>query len=111
MKRILITIAAALALVPTLGAQESTWKNTEPELKPEVFELLNLNAPGLASVKAAHQSGDDNAAAAALVFKTVADPFVGKLSYFKVISGKVSPELPLVNMRTGETERINKVMI
>ena len=50
MKRILITIAAALALVPTLGAQESTWKNTEPELKPEVFELLNLNAPGLASV-------------------------------------------------------------
>ena len=42
MKRILITIAAALALVPTLGAQESTWKNTEPQLKPEVFELLNL---------------------------------------------------------------------
>lgn len=54
---------------------------------------------------------NDNAAAAALVFKTVADPFVGKLSYFKVISGKVSPELPLVNMRTGEMERINKVMI
>lgn len=54
---------------------------------------------------------NDNAAAAALVFKTVADPFVGKLSYFKVISGKVSPEQPLVNMRTGETERINKVMI
>lgn len=54
---------------------------------------------------------NDNAAAAALVFKTVADPFVGKLSYFKVISGKLSPELPLVNMRTGETERINKVMI
>ncbi|MCQ4021447.1 MULTISPECIES: translation factor GTPase family protein [unclassified Ruminococcus] len=54
---------------------------------------------------------NDNAATAALVFKTVADPFVGKLSYFKVISGKVSPELPLVNMRTGESERINKVLI
>ena len=54
---------------------------------------------------------NDNAATAALVFKTVADPFVGKLSYFKVISGKVSPEQPLVNMRTGEQERINKVMI
>lgn len=54
---------------------------------------------------------NDNAAAAALVFKTVADPFVGKLSYFKVISGKVSPEQPLVNMRTGEQERVNKVMI
>lgn len=54
---------------------------------------------------------NDNAATAALVFKTVADPFVGKLSYFKVISGKVSPETPLVNMRTGDPERINKVMV
>ena len=44
------------------------------------------------------------------MFKTIADPFVGKLSYFKVISGKVSPETPLVNMRTGNQERISKVM-
>ncbi len=47
---------------------------------------------------------------AAIIFKTVADPFVGKLSYFKVISGKVSPDAPLVNMRTGESERISKVL-
>lgn len=51
------------------------------------------------------------AAAAALVFKTVSDPFVGKLSYFKVISGKISADTPLINMRTGESERITKVMI
>lgn len=49
-------------------------------------------------------------AAAAIVFKTVADPFVGKLSYFKVVSGKISTETPLVNMRTGKEERITKVM-
>ncbi len=54
---------------------------------------------------------NENAASAAFVFKTVADPFVGKLSYFKVISGKVSPDTPLVNMTTGEPERINKVMV
>ncbi len=52
-----------------------------------------------------------NGATSAIVFKTVADPFVGKLSYFKVISGKVSPDTPLINMRTGEMERINKVLI
>ena len=46
----------------------------------------------------------------AFIFKTVADPFVGKLSYFKVISGKVSPESHLINMRTGESERITKVL-
>ncbi len=52
----------------------------------------------------------DDALPAAVVFKTIADPFVGKLSYFKVISGKVSGDTPLVNMRTGNTERIAKVM-
>lgn len=54
---------------------------------------------------------NENAAAAAIVFKTVADPFIGKLSYIKVISGKVSTETPLVNMRTGNTERIGKTVL
>ena len=54
---------------------------------------------------------NSSAATAALVFKTVSDPFVGKLSFFKVISGKVSSDTPLINMRTGENERITKVMI
>ncbi len=49
-------------------------------------------------------------ATAAVIFKTVADPFVGKLSYFKVVSGKVSTETPLLNMRTGNQERITKVL-
>ena len=53
---------------------------------------------------------NDDALTAAIVFKTIADPFVGKLSYFKVISGKVSSDTPLVNMRTGNSERVSKVM-
>ena len=53
---------------------------------------------------------NEQAATAAIIFKTVADPFVGKLSYFKVVSGKVSTETPLVNMRTGNQERISKVL-
>ena len=52
----------------------------------------------------------NDAMTAAIVFKTIADPFVGKLSYFKVVSGKIAPDIPLVNMRTGNTERITKVM-
>lgn len=55
-------------------------------------------------------SVNENVAAAAIVFKTVADPFVGKLSYFKVISGKISTDTPLINMRTGNQERITKVL-
>jgi elongation factor G len=49
-------------------------------------------------------------ATAAVVFKTVSDPFVGKLSYVKVVSGKISTDTPLVNMRTGASERITKVL-
>lgn len=46
----------------------------------------------------------------AIVFKTVIDPFVGKLSYIKVLSGKISTDTPLVNMRTGANERVTKVL-
>ena len=49
---------------------------------------------------------NEGASPAAIVFKTVADPFIGKLSYVKVISGKISTESQLVNMRTGNTDRI-----
>lgn len=52
---------------------------------------------------------DENGPTVAIVFKTIVDPFVGKLLYFKVISGKVSADSSLVNMRTGATEKIGKL--
>lgn len=53
---------------------------------------------------------NEDAATAAIVFKTVADPFIGKLSYVKVVSGKITTDAPLVNMRTAEQERIGKLV-
>lgn len=53
---------------------------------------------------------DETGENALFVFKTIADPFVGKLSYFKVISGKITGDLKLKNSRTGEEERLSKVM-
>lgn len=52
---------------------------------------------------------DDNEPTAAIVFKTIVDPFVGKLLYFKVVCGTVRPDTTLFNMRTGATEKIGKV--
>ncbi|MEG1568388.1 MAG: elongation factor G [Oscillospiraceae bacterium] len=52
-----------------------------------------------------------NAPLCSYVFKTVADPFVGKLSYIKVISGELKADSPLVNARTGDTERIGKILL
>jgi len=51
----------------------------------------------------------DEAPLAAYVFKTVADPFVGKLSYIKVVSGKLSADTIPVNTRTGQPERLGKI--
>ncbi|WP_101697331.1 elongation factor G [Clostridium minihomine] len=55
-------------------------------------------------------SVNEDGAAAAVVFKTIADPFIGKLSYLKVISGKITSETPLVNMRTGNPEKVGKIV-
>ena len=54
-------------------------------------------------------SVDPNGPTIAIVFKTIADPFVGKLLYFKVISGQVKSDSTLVNSRTGSTEKIGKL--
>ncbi len=48
---------------------------------------------------------------AAYVFKTVADQFVGKLSYFKVISGTVRSDMTVTNMTNGEQEKIGKLLM
>ncbi|MCC8022409.1 MAG: elongation factor G [Clostridiales bacterium] len=53
---------------------------------------------------------DENGPLAAVCFKTIADPFIGKLSFFKVISGKITADLPAYNARTGESERMGKVV-
>jgi elongation factor G len=42
---------------------------------------------------------------AALVFKTTADPFVGRISYVKVVSGTLTPGTPLFNASKDQPER------
>ncbi len=49
---------------------------------------------------------DENGDPAVFVFKTVADPFVGKMSYFKVMNGTLKAGAALKNLTTGETEKL-----
>lgn len=73
MKRLLsILFAAALAVCASAQA---------PQLKPEVFDLLDLDHPGLEKVKALHSEGNDAEAAAEL------------LSYFKARKGVVTRDI------------------
>ena len=43
------------------------------------------------------------------VFKTVADPFVGKMSFFKVMNGELKKDMVLRNTTTGQSEKLNKI--
>lgn len=53
---------------------------------------------------------DPNGPLAAVCFKTVADPFIGKLSFFKVVRGKITPSTTAYNPRTGKDERMGKLV-
>lgn len=53
---------------------------------------------------------DDKGPLAAICFKTVADPFVGKMSFFKVVSGKLTSETQAYNFRTEAIEKMGKIV-
>ncbi len=53
---------------------------------------------------------DDNIPFAALAFKVMSDPFVGKLVFFRVYSGKLSSGSYVLNTKTGERERISRIV-
>ncbi len=53
----------------------------------------------------------DEAPFSGYIFKTVSDPFVGKQSYLKIVSGKVAPGQMVHNARTGEQEKVSKIVL
>ena len=72
-----------------------------PEASPAAATDADGNSHSLTS--------DSTGPLAALVFKTSADPFVGKLSYFKVFSGVFKADSQVWNASRGEAERIGQV--
>lgn len=103
------------AITPVLCGSAATLEGIDMLLDSLVDHLPSAWEAG--SETAQDASGEpieiactDEAPLAAYIFKTVADPFVGKLSYFKVVSGKLSSEVIPVNSRTGEQERLGKLI-
>ena len=52
---------------------------------------------------------DENGPLAAFIFKTVIDPFVGRISMYRVYSGKVKDGTPVYNYANDQEERVNGV--
>ena len=83
-----------------------------------ILNFINDNFPAPAERAAwkgrlngseAERAVKDAQPVSAYVFKTVADPFAGRVSYFKVISGVVKNDANLINARTGGGERLSHI--
>ncbi|MEP6754051.1 MAG: elongation factor G [Chthonomonadales bacterium] len=59
--------------------------------------------------KAISLKASDNEKTTALVFKTIADPFVGQLNYFRVMSGTIKSDSHIWNSCSGKDERIGQL--
>ncbi len=57
------------------------------------------------------READDDGPFSALAFKVMSDPFVGKLTYFRVYSGKLSAGSRVLNSITGRTERVGRILM
>ena len=73
-------------------------------------ELLDLLVEGVPSPAKKGSPIETDASVAAFVFKTVADPFAGRISIFRVYAGEVKADTTLVNHRDHSKERLGALM-
>jgi elongation factor G len=73
-----------------------------------VLDLLVEGIPSPAKKGAPIQI--DGAGSAAFVFKTVADPFAGRINVFRVLTGKIGSDSTLVDVRTHNKERVGQLL-
>jgi elongation factor G len=59
--------------------------------------------------KTEERRADEKEALAALAFKIATDPYVGRLTYLRVYSGAIDAGMQVLNPRTGNKERINRL--
>jgi len=113
MRHGLKTAFAAGAAVPVLCGAASKSLGIGPLMDSIVDLAPAPDETGPTTVKGAQ--GEEEIAAdsagplGALIFKTMADPYVGKLSYFRVYSGTLQGDSRYFNTRAGEEERFGQL--
>jgi len=109
-------------LVPVLCGAALKNKGVQ-KLLDAVIEYLPspLDRPAIQGVQPGHVLGDegaeliaratsDDAPFTGLVFKIVADPYVGKLAYFRVYAGKIEKGNYVLNSTRGQRERLGRIL-
>jgi elongation factor G len=108
-----------IKVTPVLCGSSFKNKGVQPLLEAVIDYLPSpLDVPPVTGVeptkdeegRQAERPADDNAPFAALAFKVMADPYVGKLTYFRVYSGKLETGSKVLNASTGRTERVGRIL-
>jgi elongation factor G len=110
-----------IKLTPVLCGSSFKNKGVQPLLDAVLDYLPSpLDVPpveGLEPVKGedegrpAPRAASDEEPFSALAFKVMSDPFVGKLTYFRVYSGKLQAGGRVLNPTTGRTERAGRILM
>jgi elongation factor G len=109
------------SITPVLCGSSFKNKGVQPLLDAVIDFLPSpLDVPpvhGLEPVKGEQEDREafrraaDDEPFAALAFKIMADPYVGKLTYFRVYSGKLEAGSRVLNVTSGRTERIGRILM
>jgi elongation factor G len=103
-------------VVPVLCGTAFKNKGVQPLLDavvdylPSPLDVKAINGLDVKLEAELERHADDDEPFAALAFKIMSDPYVGKLTYFRVYSGKLSAGSPVLNATKDKKERIGRLL-
>ncbi len=115
-KRALRAGTLADALTPVVLGSAFKNKGVQPLLDAVIDYLPSpLDVPAVSGIDPKTEGeltrdADPNAPFSALAFKVMSDPFVGKLTYFRVYSGTLKAGDRVLNTTNGKTERVGRIL-
>jgi len=115
-RRALRKATLAIAATPVFCGSAFKNKGVQPLLDAVIDYLPSpLDVPAVHGVdpRTGHELSrrpSEDEPFSALAFKVMSDPYVGKLTYFRVYSGKVKAGERVLNVTTGKTERVGRLL-
>ena len=120
LKQAVRTATLALGMTPVLCGSSFKNKGVQPLLDAVIDYLPSpLDKPPITGHEPAREGegpettreASDSESFSALAFKIMTDPFVGKLAFFRVYSGKLEAGGRILNASTGKTERVGRLLM
>jgi elongation factor G len=121
LKRAIRAATLSTKLTPVLCGSSFKNKGVQPLLDAVLDYLPSpLDVPPIAGhelvrgeegEREVERHADDSEPFTALAFKIMADPYVGKLTYFRVYSGRLESGSRVLNVNSGRTERIGRILM